>query len=414
MPILARFIAQRLLLIGLSSLAFLGINPNVDIPTREESEQRTEARKELIQETLTELGDTPHHAAIPLPTINILELPAPVITIPRTVTITPPDVIKTTPITVPQVPIKTEDSPTAPITPTPIIEPETPTEKQPVVETPTLVDTTPSNTIANTVVQISCVRRTGNKIQLTNGSGVLISSRGIVLTNTHVAQMFLLKEHGYNCTIQRENIPTYGFEAIPLYISTPWIENNFLTISHPAPSGTGEHDYALLLITKNTNPTLSLPSSFPAASLNTRSDIANIGDIITVAGYPGVQTTDFNLATQANLKTEVSKITNVFTLARTTVDVFASDATPIARRGVSGGGVFKNNELIGTIVTTSPIRNAAHQAVNALTLDYINRSIKTETGKDLPSYITGDVLERAQIFERSVAPRLTELLLRNL
>ncbi|MEY2641231.1 MAG: hypothetical protein RL150_624, partial [Candidatus Parcubacteria bacterium] len=191
-------------------------------------------------------------------------------------------------------------------------------------------------------------------------------------------------------------------------------EDNFLAISNPAPVGTGEDDYALLLITGNTNPALSLPHSFPAATLNTASEAAEIGDAITVAGYPGIQTNDFNLATQALLKTDQTSIKNVFTLDRITVDVFATRDTPVAKRGSSGGGVFEDGKLIGIIATTNTGSTPGGYVINALTLDYINRDIKDATGKTLKEILGGDLTSQAASFASSAAPRLTELLLRNL
>lgn len=430
MPVLLRFIAQRVFLIGLSLLTFVGVNPELDTLTTEQAQEATEERKDLIVETLATIATEaqeatePLQSIIPLPRINVLDVP---INIPTTQNITPPTATASTPPVLPHMPVQTSAPSPQPPRPTPSTTepPSTATPKPPVTPTPTAVapvaaeqkvtlDTSTASTIANTVVSIVCVRYNGNKIHLTNGSGVLVSSKGVVLTNSHVAQMFLLKDKGYDCSIRRENIPTYGFTAIPLYINEDWVEDNFLAISSPSPVGTGENDYALLLITANTNPALSLPRSFPAADLNTASEAAEIGDDVTVAGYPGIQTNDFNIATQASLKTDTTTIKNVFTLDRITVDVFATRDTPVAKRGSSGGGVFEDNKLIGTIVTTSPGTSPTSLVINALTLDYINRDIKDATGKTLKEILGGDLTAQAASFGSSVAPRLTELLLRNL
>lgn len=430
MPVLLRFIAQRVFLIGLSLLTFVGVNPELDTLTTEQAQEATEERKDLIVETLATIATEaqeatePLQSIIPLPSVNILDVP---VVIPKTQNITPPTATASTPPTLPHMPVQTPALPVVtvptqtkptpqaptPVTPTPTIPPTAPIAP-PATEKKVTLDTSTESTIANTVVSIICMRYNGNKIHLTNGSGVLISSQGVVLTNSHVAQMFLLKDKGYDCSIRRENIPTYGFKAVPLYINEDWVEDNFLAITNPSPVGTGENDYALLLITANTNPALSLPRSFPAATLNTASEAAKIGDDITVAGYPGIQTNDFNIATQASLKTDKTTIKNVFTLDRITVDVFATRDTPVARRGASGGGVFEDNELIGTIVTTSPGTSPTSLVINALTLDYINRDLKDATGKTLKETLNGNLTEQAASFGSSVAPRLTELLLRNL
>lgn len=430
MPILLRIIAQRLLLLVLSGLAFLGINPEIHIPTHEEAQIATEKRKEIIQETLQETPpaeiDGNITKTIPVPQVNILDAP---LRIPKTQNITElgadrtkPPVIESAPNQTVIQPAPTKPKPpsvppTLPITPQIPTIPETPAPKPPVEKpTPSKTPSTASATsgLNDVIVNILCMRHNGNRIHVGSGSGVLISAKGVVLTNSHVAQMFLLKDAGYNCSIRRENIPSYGFTAVPLYISEQWIEDNYRAISNPSPTGTGEDDYALLLITGTTDETISLPSSFARTTFNANADAASISDTITVAGYPGIQTSDISIATKAPLQTDSVKIKNVFTLDRITVDVFATTDTAVARRGSSGGGVFEDGTLIGIIVTTSQGSSPASFVINALTLDYINRDLEEATGKTLTQYLSGDVAQTAQTFGSSVAPRLTELLLQRL
>lgn len=412
MPVLLRIIVQRLLVLLLSGLAFVGITPELHIPTHEEAEIATEKRKEAIQEALQEKGDTEddiqhEYSAIPLPQKNILDIQR---TIPKTPNITKPGTNRTTPPVIDPAPAQTQIEPipekviTVPTTPSapPVVTP--PQESK-----PPIVSTT--SAINDVVVNILCMRHNGNRIHVSSGSGVFISAKGVILTNAHVAQMFLLKDIGYECTIRRENIPAYGFTAIPLYISEKWITNNYRAISNPSPTGTGEDDYALLLITGTTESTVALPQSFGYARLNPNADAASINDKVIVAGYPGIQTADISLAVQAPLKTDTVAIKNVFTLDRITVDVFSTSDTHVAQRGASGGGVFEDGKLIGIIVTTNQGSSPGSNIINALTLDYINRDIQEETGKTLIEYSSGNLLEKARLFDASVGSRLTELLL---
>ncbi|MEY2640718.1 MAG: hypothetical protein RL150_111, partial [Candidatus Parcubacteria bacterium] len=223
MPFLVRIIAQRLFLVGLSLLTFVGVEPNLDIQTTEEAQVATEERKELIGGTLETIASDaaeatePLQTLIPLPRINIFDIPY---YVPETPNITTPDATKSQPPVIEPVPIKTT-IPTPTPTPTPTKTASPPPTKTP-EQTPPKTETTPTDTsskatVENTVVSILCVRHNGSKIHVTTGSGVIISSKGVVLTNSHVAQMFLLKDAGYDCSIRRENIPTYGFTAIPLF-----------------------------------------------------------------------------------------------------------------------------------------------------------------------------------------------------
>lgn len=398
MPILARIIAQRLFLVVLSSLTFLGISPEIEIKTNEEANIATEERKEIIKEIIN----------IPLPKINILDIPEAPATHPDD-NKTPEKIIESVPIKTPAIEIKQEQiKTTAPKIDLPKTQ-ESEITKESIVIPETPKDASNEISVENLIVNILCIKQSGNKINLTTGSGVIISSKGIVLTNAHVAQHFLLKEAGYNCSLRRENIPTYGFNAIPLYISEKWIKNNYTQISNSTPTGTGEDDYALLLITSNTNSALSLPK-FPSVTLKTN-DSTDVGDSVTIAGYPGKITSSLEIAKSTALQKEIVKIREVFTLNDSTIDVVSTNETEMARRGVSGGGVFKNNSLVGIMVSTNQTNKGF--VINALTLDYINRDLKKETGKNLYDYMESNTTKQSEDFA-SVAPLLSELLMRNL
>ncbi|MDA8611293.1 serine protease [Candidatus Pacebacteria bacterium] len=442
MPFLVRIIAQRLIVIGLSTMAFFGVNPDIELPTDEEILIREEEQQEIVQNIVNipepSSEDTP---LIPLPKINILDLNnireninTPVVT--QTKTQSPgvqPTTIKVTstitPVSAPVPgnnnagdPRQIGDDGSVREDDSDLIRDDENNENREEnilrnnnenLEKETL-NVSETSSIANATVNIVCVRHNGNKIHLTTGSGVIISPKGIVLTNTHVAQYFLLEDIGYECSLRRENIPLYGFEAEPIFLSEKWIENNFLLISSPSPTGTGEDDYALLKITKNTNPALSLPRNFAYIDPDTRSETVEIGDQVTVAGYPGGKTGVFDIDSQTSLKTERTSVANVFTFEQTSVDVFSTRDTEVARRGSSGGGVFKDGELVGIISTINTGSSATKQVINALTLDYINRDLKKETGNSLSNYLSGDLTDLMQSFQSSVVPRLKELLLRNL
>lgn len=397
MPFLLRIIVQRLILVALSSITVLGLSSQIDENPIPEEEPVFQEEKSIIEKI-----------AFPLPKTNILNVPKE--------TITPP-------------PPKTNSEPTKPSF---IDIPEITTEIKPIIETTERVviqkreeqpeitlnlkditeDTSETSSIENVSVNILCTRKVGNVTSLITGSGVIISSSGLVLTNSHVAQYFLLKDYGYDCTLRRENIPLYGFNAKPVYISEKWIENNYKQILNSSPTGTGKYDYALLMITGNTNPTIALPK-FPALKINTANEFLDIGDTITVSGYPGIVSYSIEIAKNGKLQTEKVKVKDVFTLGDNTVDVISSTDTVLAQRGSSGGGVFKNNELGGIIVSTNDGSSAGKYVVNVLTLDYINREIKNETGKTLSSFVSVDLSQASANFD-SVAPHLTQLLMRSL
>ncbi|MFA7193692.1 MAG: serine protease [Candidatus Paceibacterota bacterium] len=409
MPFLIRIIAQRVFLVIVSSLTVLGLSPHADI----DDSSNLNPIEEIIEEESP--GLIQELTQIPLPKINILNLPDANITKPKSIQtplpIIPPEPIKTPVIKITEkiiTPISTVPAQTIPQAQQ---SPEIVSE-QITVTTAATPDTSAINSIENVLVNILCIRQIGNMISLSTGSGVIISSSGVVLTNAHVAQQFLLKDAGYNCTLRRENIPLYGFNAVPLYISETWIEENYRQINNSSPTGTGKYDYALLLITGNTNPTLALPA-FPSLKINTDSNFLDVGDTVTIAGYPGKMTSSLEIAKNTELQTDRVRIREIFTLGQNTVDVVATGDTTVAQRGSSGGGAFKDNVLGGIIVSTNTGSSAEYLVANVLTLSYINREIKNETGRSLSSFITGNLQTQAEDFEL-VAPRLEELLMRNL
>lgn len=406
---LIRIIAQRVLFFIVGLLAFSGISVELSIHTPEESRIDANERREIIREVLQD-ENSRLRATEPLAIIDTSKLP--ISLIPR----------KTAVEALPHVPIKTDvvpkiESPKVSSKETPNI---VPTSKPPViipqpVETPSIdlqTETTLPSTANNIVVNIICTNRNGNKISVSTGSGVLISKNGVILTNAHVAQLFLLKNYPtpnyMDCSIRRENIPTIGYTADLLFISGDWLRNSAHLISNPAPRGTGENDYALLVITGSTNPAIVLSSSFPSANIETEDGNTKKGDNITVTGYPGNQLSLLNLTSRARLEINNTTITDVFTFDRITTDVFSTGESSVAQTGSSGGGIFKNNKLIGIIATTGV--GISGNFINGITTSYINRDIREESGESLNSMLSGDVRQKSIDFLNNEGQTLINIL----
>ena len=116
------------------------------------------------------------------------------------------------------------------------------------------------------LVNIFCTTKEGSVLNSITGSGVMIDRRGIILTNAHIAQFFLLEDYkreGYmNCLIRMGAPAKPAFKAEPIYISLPWIEKNAHTLVEENPKGTGEDDFALLRITESVGSGITIPSIF--------------------------------------------------------------------------------------------------------------------------------------------------------
>lgn len=411
MPVFAQFLMTRLVLLGVSTLAFLGLVPEIEVPENARSEVTSQIHKEVAKNLISKSPGIPALLKV---------LPEDKHPDPESsgsiINPQPGNQIQPTPKVTPEV----KPTPAPTVTTQPIPEPE-PIKQAPVIIPPEPApqpDPTPNPSprnlvIGDVLVNIICTQKNGNAIKVTTGSGVVIASKGVILTNAHVAQLFLLRDYYNNglmeCAIRRENMPAFGYTANLLYLPSQWIEENKSTITQSNPRGTGEMDYALLYITGNTNPILGKPDSFPSTSFDTREGIAEINDAVTVAGYPGNHKSLLEITRSRPLVIENVRVRDVFTFSGNNVDIMQTSETNVAQTGSSGGGVFENNTLMGTIVSIAPGSNNQSK-INALTTAYIDRHIKQTTGRNLPNFVSGDVEAKSQAFQSTVAPLLSRIL----
>lgn len=262
------------------------------------------------------------------------------------------------------------------------------------------------------LVNILCMPREGGSLSPISGSGVIIDPRGVILTNAHVAQYVLLSQSpriDLSCTVRTGSPATARFHAVVLYIPPVWVNAHVSEINTPHPVGTGEHDYALLVITDSVDDT-PLPSSFPALPYDTREAIGFTGDQILVASYPA----EFlgGLAAESALF-PVSSFTTIGTLltfSANSPDLLSLGGIIEAQSGSSGGAVVNAwGRLIGLIVTTSEGQTTGERDLHALALSYINRDLIAQTQFDLPTMLGGNLAAEAQDFDSRVAPGLAQL-----
>ncbi|MBP9748490.1 MAG: hypothetical protein KBD17_02640, partial [Candidatus Pacebacteria bacterium] len=97
-----------------------------------------------------------------------------------------------------------------------------------------------------------------------------------------------------------------------------------------------------------------------------------------------------------------------FTLSKNSVDVISTGSTHVAQRGASGGGVFKDGNLIAITVTTSG--TGQNTKINALTMNYVNRDLKSDTGSGISSIISGNPLAKSAEFIENEVAEMAQLL----
>ena len=198
-----------------------------------------------------------------------------------------------------------------------------------------------------------------------------------------------------------------------MFIPPAWVEEHASDLVASAPTETGEHDYSLLLITRSLdgNP-ISLPSSFPALEVDTREAIGFLGDQVLTAGYPAEFIGSAAAQSQLNVASSITSIKDLLTFKTSTVDLISLGGVAEAQSGSSGGPVVNAwGRLIGLITTTSEGATTAERDLRALTISYINRDIKGQSGSDLASILTGNLAAEAAAFRNAVAPHLTQLLI---
>ena len=296
-------------------------------------------------------------------------------------------------------------------TPAPVQQIPTPTTKAPVKENPSLNDLPVpiiefpqitneinrgialgewNNIYTNSkqsVVNIFCVATKGNMVSISTGSGVIISEKGYVLTNSHVAENFLVP--GKDCSIRQGEIASDKYKASLVYINENWLRKNAGVLFTKSARGTGENDFALLSINSKIDGS-GIDSNILHTNVN-KSELSeqNKGNKILIAGYPASTLGALSLRKYLNFVADVIYISNVFTLDGTHVDVFETEVTKVGQHGSSGGGLFDaQNNLVGLIVSVSD--ESGNAKINALTTTYISRTLKNETGKTLEEFLSTD------------------------
>lgn len=238
-----------------------------------------------------------------------------------------------------------------------------------------------ASTLRAALVNIICSAPAGSKIRSISGSGVIVDSKGVILTNAHIAQYFLLSDRNVSCSIRAGSPAADNYDASLIYISPAWISVNADILTQKSPSGTGEYDFAFLAVTSSAT-SAPLPSSFPFIPLALTPPDA--GTPVVIASY-GAQFLESSQIQSSLFPTVVfGSVKDVFTFATNTIDVLALGGSVAAQEGSSGGGVASSNgELVGTITTSTTKGATETRSLDAITASYIRAEYASETGQAL-------------------------------
>lgn len=264
------------------------------------------------------------------------------------------------------------------------------------------------------LVNVLCTTGPGGLLNPMSASGVIVSPRGIVITNAHVAQYFLLRDYpvpgNIQCVLRTGSPAQPKYTAELLLVSPQWIYDNASMIVSQDPTGTGENDYAFLRITGTTNPNVSLPSSFPSLEPDVREDALSVGDQALTAGYPAGFLGGISIQRELYANTSVTPVREIFTF-ETLADLFSIGGSVVAQKGASGGGVVSSaGKLVGIIVTSTDSDTTGGRDLRAITLAHINRSLARHSATSISKILNGDAASDALDFQTGTAPTLTRLL----
>lgn len=272
-------------------------------------------------------------------------------------------------------------------------------------------------TIQNALVNVYCQYKTDAYIRTTTGTGYFINQKGVILTNAHVAQFLLLENiesdsADVDCVIRTGNPAEPKYKAELLYISPTWIFDNAELITTESPRGTGERDYALLYISESVDKT-PLPVTFPAIGVDTNLLPRTLerASVLT-AGYPAASL--IRNGANAKLLPVIASTTigTLYTFGSNYADIFTVSESPVGEQGASGGPIVmpESEQAIGLIVTKGDESTEGSHSLRALTLSYIDRTIKEETGFSLIQNMQGDLALRGNVFENAMTPFLAQIL----
>ena len=305
------------------------------------------------------------------------------IVIPATVTESPADnSIATTTTSISDIPVQEKNTAPKQIpAPVPTVETQ-PQVQESVVDITAALDASAS-VLRSALVNIICSAPAGGALHSVSGSGVIVDSKGIILTNAHIGQYFLLADRGVSCAIRSGSPAVDKYDAELIYISPSWIQANPNVLTQTDPIGTGEYDFAFLAISKASyGVNNSLPAVFPSIPLAITPPAARTP--VVIASYGAQFLVSSQIAFGLFPTIVFGSVKDIFTFKTNTIDVLALGGSAAAQEGSSGGGVADaSGTLVGTITTSTVSGTTDTRSLDAITASYIRAQYATETGQAL-------------------------------
>ncbi len=280
---------------------------------------------------------------------------------------------------------------------------------------------TPSQVNSETreaVVNILCTTQGGGYLNPISGSGVIVQKGGVILTNAHVGQYFLLRDYPTNgnvdCVVRTGSPAMAKYHAKLLYLPPSWITANATQITAQQAMGTGEDDYSFLLITSSVDNS-PLPIEFPQLLLTFDDPIRDKLALLVAypAGFIDGATVEKNLYASSAITT----IGDIFAFTTEgNADLFSIGGTVVSQAGSSGGAAVRieDGALFGIISTATEGTTTASRNLRAITLTHIEYSLRRAGQDGLSTLLSGDLYKKMTDFNTDIAPQEREQLIKAL
>jgi len=270
--------------------------------------------------------------------------------------------------------------------------------------------------IRDSIVNILCIADSEGYLRPISGTGVIIDPKGIILTNAHIGQYFLVKDYPrkdfIHCFARTGSPAKEAYSLELMYLPSAWVENNLQNIVSDDPLGTGENDFALLKITGPYQTATPLPSVFLFLNPEPNPIFIYQNEDVELAGYPAGFLGALAISQNLYITSTLSKIFDVFTFKEDTVDVLSLGGTIVAQKGSSGGAVASlAGNLLGIIVTTTPGKTTGERDLHAITINHINNKLLETSGHGIKEVLGGDIAKFADDYNTNTAPALSKLLI---
>ncbi|HVY73050.1 MAG TPA: trypsin-like peptidase domain-containing protein [Candidatus Paceibacterota bacterium] len=255
------------------------------------------------------------------------------------------------------------------------------------------------------LVNILCITKGGGYLNPISGSGVMIATGGIVLTNAHVGQYFLLRDYivkdNVTCTIRTGSPAHETYTAKLLYLPPAWIDANASQLTAAEGEGTGENDYAFLIITAMADGS-ALPQTVPALSMTVNEPFR--GEPILIASYPAQYLEGITIEMNLYISSALTTVQDIFAFTDAgTPDLMSVGNTIVSQAGSSGGAVVRiqDGALQGIVSTATEGNSTSARELHAITLSHIDRSLRAAGQGGIAALLTGNLAEKASTFAQT-------------